>query len=166
MNRRRFTLFSAGLLLLAWLGGCQTAKVPTDYEPLVARFFIEAKTNEASIALQLPVSGVSIAVNPRPVIVEYDIVNAEMARVEMGACLMVQLTSAAARDLYRFSVSNQGRRLVLSLNDAPFGVRRIEQAMTEGAILIFVEVPDAELPQLVNRLKRTSADIAAAAAKK
>ena len=59
-------------------------------------------------------------------------------------------------------VASQGRRLVLFLNDAPLGARRIEQAMPDGVVLVFVETPDAEHSGLVSRLKRTFADLLAA----
>ena len=163
----------AGLFAMTGLGigalflaGCQAPEKLADYQPLVARFYLEVRPGEAGVPAQLPVSGVSIPVNAKPVIVEYDIANAEVAHVDLGSCLMLQLTPAAARDLYRLSVSNVGRRLVLFLNDAPMGARRIEQAMPDGTILVFVETPDAGLAALVARLKRTSAEILAAAAKK
>ena len=38
--------------------------------------------------------------------------------------------------------------------------------MGDGTLLVFVERPDAELPALVERIKRTSADIVVAAKKK
>ena len=150
----------------ALLGGCATAPEPAkDYAPLVARFYLEAKPNEASVAVTLPQSGITIGVAPKPVVVEYDIANAEVAQVELGRCLFVQLNASASRDLYRLSVGAIGRRLVLALNDQFVGARRIEGAMDGGAILTFVEAPDAELPALVERLKRTSADLAEAARK-
>ena len=153
-----------GALLLA---GCQNVDNPApDYQPLVARFYLETRVGEAGVPAQLPVSGVSITVSAKPVIVEYDIYNAEVAHVDLGSCLLLQLTPAAARDLYRMSATNLGRRLVLFLNDAPMGARRIEQAMPDGTLLVFVETPDAELAPLVARLKRTSAEIITAAAKK
>jgi hypothetical protein len=132
----------------------------------VARFFLETRPGEAGVPLHLPVSGVSVTVAAKPILVEYDILNAEVARVELGDCLMLQLTPAAGRDLYRLSVASMGRRLVLTLNDEPVGARRIEQAMPDGTVLVFVERPDADLPALVTRIKRTSADIQTAAAKK
>ncbi|MES1168037.1 MAG: hypothetical protein ABUL61_02590 [Oleiharenicola lentus] len=132
---------------------------------MVARFFLETRPGEAGVPLHLPVSGVSVTVAAKPIIVEYDILNAEVAKVELGQCLLLQLTPAAARDLYRLSVASVGRRLVLALNDEPVGARRIEQAMNDGTILVFVERPDAELPALVGRIKRTAADIVAAAKK-
>lgn len=161
------TLLRALLLpVLAVLAGCQTASQPPKaYEPLVARIFLEAKPGETGVAVALPDSGVTINVGPKPVVVEYDLANAEVAQVELGRCLLLQLNGAASRDLYRLSVSALGRRLVLSLNDRVLGARRIDEAIAEGTVLFFVEVPDAELPALVERLKRTSADLAAAARK-
>lgn len=154
--------------LCALLGGCATvpeAAKDKDYAPLVARFYLETKPGEAGVAVTLPQSGVTISVAPKPVVVEYDIANAEVAQVELGRCLFVQLNASASRDLYRLSVGAIGRRLVLALNDQFVGARPIEAAMEGGAVLTFVELPDAELPGLVERLKRTSADLAEAARK-
>ena len=128
--------------------------------PLVARFYLEARPDEAGVPLQLPLSKLSITVNPKPVFVETDIVDATLMRVKLGWCLMIQFTPQAGRDLYRLTAGSLGRRLVLSFNGQPAGARRIEQVMPEGALLIFVEVDDVNLPPLVERLKRTSAEIA------
>jgi hypothetical protein len=158
-------LFVLGACLL--LGGCATPPpaAPQGYAPLVARFYLEAKADEPGVAVTLPQSGVTLNVAPKPVLVEYDLANAEIAQVELGRCLLVQLNAAATRDLYRLSATAIGRRLVLALNDRFVGARRIEQAMSDGTILTFVEVPDAELPPLVERLKRTSVDLTEAARK-
>jgi hypothetical protein len=164
-NSRRYGFRAWFLCVLFVLTACQTAKKP-DYQPLVARFYLEVRPGEVGIPAQLPVSGVRLMVNAKPVFVEYDLVNAEVAHVDLGSCLLLQLSPAAARDLYRLSVTSLGRRLVLFLNDVPLGARRIEQALPDGVILVFVETPDTELGPLVARLKRTSEDIAAAAAKK
>lgn len=156
------------VLLLACLAatGCRTtATAPAASPPLVARFYLETRTNEVAVPLTLPQSGVTILVSPKPVLVEYDVVNAEVARVELGLCLLVQLSPAAARDLYRLSVGAVGRRLVLALNDEPLGARRIEAAMGDGTVLLFLETPDDRLPDIVEQLKRTSADIAASSRK-
>ncbi len=154
-----------GLLGVLFLSGCQSSPKPATYEPLIVRFFLETRLGEAGVPLHLPISGVGVTVAAKPILVEYDILNAEVARVELGNCLLLQFTPAAARDLYRLSVASMGRRLVLTLNDEPVGARRIEQAIGDGTILVFVERPDAELPGLVGRIKRTSADIVAAAKK-
>lgn len=133
--------------------------------PLVARFFLEAKPGEAGLPVRLPQSGVTIAVSAKPVLVEYDLINAEVAQVDLGRCLLVQVSPAASRDLYRLSVSAVGRRLVLALNDEFVGARRIEGAMSDGTVLIFLEVPDEKLPEIVARLKSTAQEIAEAARK-
>lgn len=125
--------------------------------------FLEVRPGEGGVPLTLPVSGVLITVNAKPVIVENDIVNAEIARVDLGPCLLLQLTPAASRDLYRLSVAQHGQRLVLVLNDVPVGARRLEPAMAADGILIFIETPVTDLAEQVARLKRTSKAIAAAA---
>lgn len=154
--------FAVGLSLL--LGGCAGASERAAVAaPLVARFYLETKPGESGVAATLPQSGVTIAVAPKPVVVEYDIANAEIARVELGRCLLVQLHGAAARDIYRLSVGAMGRRLVLALNDRFVGARRIDAPIEDGVVLTFVEVPETELPDIVARLKRTSADLIGAA---
>jgi hypothetical protein len=42
----------------------------------------------------------------------------------------------------------------------------MEGPLAEGAVLMFVEVPDAALPALVENLKKTSAAVQRAAARK
>ena len=144
--------------------GCQTTR-PAESPPLVARFYLEIRPGDAGVPVRLPVSGVSVTVGAKPVFSEYDIVDAAVAQTELGACLRLDFTPAAARDLYRLSAASLGRRLVLLLNEEPLGARRIEQTIPDGAILVFVETSDAELPGLVERLKRTTAGIVAAGKK-
>jgi hypothetical protein len=146
-----------GLFLLP---GCKTTEPSPLDQPLVARFYMELRPGTPGIRVQLPVSKVALTVNPKPVLVEYDITNVEFAKVDLGWCLYFQFSSAAARDLYRLSAANLGGRLVLTLNDAPVGARVLDQPITDGSFLIFVEVPDEELPPIAERLKRTSAAIA------
>lgn len=165
-KRRRWVAAAGWVGGWAWalLAGCH-APAPSEPPPLVARFFLEAKANETGLPVALPVSGVGVTVAAKPVFSEYDVLKAEVAEVELGRCLWVQLKPAAARDLYRMSVGARDRRLVLALNEEFVGARRIEGAMGEGVILIFLEKPDEELPGLVNRMNHTSAEIARAARK-
>ena len=156
----RSRLFLALLPVLLLLNGCQTKEVSPLDQTLVARFFMEVRQGVPGVTVQLPVSKVAVNINPKPVLVEYDITNVEFAKVDLGWCLYFQFTPAAARDLYRLSAANLGGRLVLTLNDTPIGVRRLDQPITEGGFLIFVEVPNEELPPIAERLKRTLAAIA------
>lgn len=141
--------------LWACCGGCQSASAPKDYTPTSARFFLESGSGDGT-PVMLPQSGVRLALNSKPVITEGDIVNVELVQVDLGKCLLVQLTPTATRDFYRLSVAHQGRRLVLLVNGAPLGARRIDGVITNGAIFVFVEVPESELPALVDNLKKSS----------
>jgi len=154
---RLCSLLAFGALALL-AGGCRSS-AKRDYAPTIARFMLEARPDEAGTPVTLPQSGVQLTVLRKPVFAEFDVVNVELVQVALGKCLLFQLTPAAARDLYRLTGSNQGRRLVLVLNDAPIGARRIDGAWTDGSILTFLELPDGELVTLVRSLKRTSADI-------
>ncbi len=160
MIKSTFSLLGMFLALV----GCQS---PTrvDYVPTVARFFLE-EADARTVSVTLPQSGVRVMLGPKPVLTESDIVNVELMQVELGKCLMFQLTPAATRDLYRISGSNQGRRLVLFLNDVALGARRMEGPLAEGRVFVFVEVADTALPALVENLKKTSAAMQRAAARK
>jgi len=145
---------AVGLLVLG-LAGCQSGahKVVSSER---ARFYIEASDGQSEL-LTLPRSGVQISVMPKPVFTEYDFVNVEMAQSEEGKCLEFQFTPAAARDLYKLTVANPGRRLVLVLGDVAFGARRIVRPVDTGTLFVFVEVPETTLPALVVSLKETCA---------
>lgn len=147
-----------GLILLATFlvgAGCQSTSAPKDYTPTQARFFLEAASGDGT-PVTLPQSGVKLTVNSKPVITEGDIVNAELVQVDLGKCLLLQLTPSATRDFYRLSVTHQGRRLVLLVNGAPLGARRIDGAIANGAVYVFVEIPENDMPTLVENLKKTS----------
>ncbi len=149
------------LLIGIALAGCQSGERMV--EPLVARFHLETRPNETGAVVQLPVSKVRISVNPKPVLTEYDLAGVDIVKVDLGWCLRFAFSPSAARDLYRMSVAAQGRRLVLTFNETAIGVRRFDQAVTDGALLVFVEVPNEDLPPLADRIRRTSEGLQARA---
>lgn len=153
------SLFITAMMALTALSfsGCQS-KGPMDYSPTHARLFLES-TDGRGPTKMLPKSGVVISIGTKAMITESDIVNAEVTQVDLGRCLMLQLTPAATRDLYRLTGSNQGKRLVLTLNDVPVGARKIDAPFIDGILYIFVEMTDAQLEDLVRDLKRTSFEI-------
>ena len=159
--------FTGGAIILAMIfPGCQSPGKPApDYTPTLARFFLE--TNDVgTTAVDLPISGVHLIIGAKPVFTEGDIADVELMQVELGKCLMFQLTPSAARDLYQLTGASQGRRLVLMLNQVPIGARRIEAPLSDGRVFIFVEVADPALPVLVSNLKKTTAEIQRAIARK
>jgi hypothetical protein len=157
-------LILVGLLVV--MAGCHSASSkPKDYKPTWARFFLEAGAGEGT-AVTLPLSGVKVTANSKPVITEGDIVNVELVQVELGKALMFQLTPTATRDFYRLSGTHQGRRLVLVVNDVPLGARRIDGAITNGVIFVFAEMPEEAMPALVENLKKSAVALQKGIAKK
>jgi hypothetical protein len=162
------TFFSTALLMLVLVGGLAGCRSKTaDLTPtVVPRFLIESDAGRGAIAVTLPVSGVQVRVAPKPVITEYDITSVAEARVDLGSCLLFQLTPAASRDLYRLSAENISRRLVLLINGQPMGARVIDRPLEAGMLFIFVEVPDASLPAMVKNLNHTAEIMQREAAKR
>jgi len=148
-------LFSCLLGLLLLGGGCQSRPDESQYTA-VARFLIEADSAKGALEVVLPMSGVPVRVAPKPVITEFDIRRVVEAEVQMGRCVLFQLSSAASRDLYRLSASNINRRLVVVINGEALGARVIDRPLEGGTLFIFLEVPDENLPQLVEDLNATT----------
>ena len=155
----RLRLIAALGMILAFAGCESTAPSPLD-QPLIARFYLEARPGTPGVTVQLPVSKTTLTINPKPVLAEYDIANVEFAKVSLGWCLYFQFNQAAARDLYGLTSANLGGRLVLMLNDTPVGARPIDQVIADGNLLTFVELPNEQLPPIAERLKRTAAALA------
>ncbi len=146
------------------LSACQSHQT-RDYEPVVPQFLIETPPQvRGALAVQLPRSGVEIVVSPAPVFSEVDVRNVELVKVDLGLCLMFELTPDGARDLTRVSSSNLGRRLVVTLNGQPFGARLLDGPLLDGRLLIFVELSDDELSRTAVNLKRTAHEIQTALA--
>jgi hypothetical protein len=141
--------------ICAWgAAGCATSK-PKDYTPVTARFFLESSNSDGT-PVMLPQSGVRMTVNSKPVITEGDIVNVELVQVDLGKALLVQLSGSASRDFYRLSVTHQGRRLVFLVDGNPIGARRIDGAIMNGVVYVFIEIPELDMPAFVDNLKKSS----------
>lgn len=156
--QRLFWLFTLLVAVLA-AAGCNTSTKKKDYETVIARFLIEAQEGDTFASVTLPVSGVQITVNNRPTVTEFDFVGVQLAQADLGQFLVFLLTNDAARDVFRITASNQGKRLVLFLNGKPVGARLIDGPFGTGTIAVFVAIPDEELPELVKNLNATAADI-------
>ena len=119
-----------------------------------ARFYLETGPGEIAVPVVLPRSGVRVMVASKPVLTEWDMVEAEVAEVEDGRCLALQFTPEAAGALLRLSETYPNRRLVLLLDGIPAGVRVLDEPIVGGRMLVFVEKEDRELGRLAARLKR------------
>lgn len=150
-------LFLSGITLLpaCWKRG----KTPEAL--MVPRLMLEPRGVNAAVqtvnTVTLPVSGTQIPLGKEPLISEFDIVNVEMVKVDMGIALLIQTSELGARALYRGTVTNMGGRIVLLVNGNPIGARRIDGAIQDGNFFTFVEVDGEELGQLVLDLKESIA---------
>jgi preprotein translocase subunit SecD len=164
---KRLSSFSGWVLTLLGLLALAACNTTRQVEPTsaVARLVIEADAGQPAVNVILPVSGVTLRVQPKPVITEFDIVGVAEAQVDMGRCLAFRLSGSAARDLYRLTGTNIGSRLVLVIDGQPLGARVIDRPIEGGVIFIFAEVPDARLAELVTNLNRTVALLQEQAAK-
>lgn len=153
------------LILLSSLSlfvGCKKDEVENLSVP---RLMVEARgVNYGALTgdtVMLPVSGTTISIQGEAVVNEFDILNVEMVKVDMGLALLIQIGGQGARDLYRASVSNMGRRIVLTINGNAIGARRIDGAIQDGNFYTFVEIDDEELGQLVLDIKETIVELQA-----
>jgi hypothetical protein len=166
MFSRRFLIrFSTLLLTCLAVGGCASKPAKKDYPVSVIRFMVEATAQENGGVVRLPQSGVVIPIAPKTYFTEYDIMRCDVIDNELGKSLSFQFTEDATRDLYRFTATNQGKRLVLVLNGVAIGAQRISTANSQGFVIAYVEFPETELVTLAKNITRTSEDARKEAAK-
>ena len=143
------------------LCGCKKEQEPKDLT--LPRLMIESRGVDyggmKSTTVKLPISGTIINIQDQPLVNEFDILNVEMVKVDMGVALLVQVNAQASRALYRGSISNMGGRVVLMVNGNAIGARRIDGAIEDGNFYTFVEVDDEELGRLVFDIKDSLASI-------
>ena len=129
----------------------------------VPRLMIEARGVDygggSGSKVTLPISGTAIKLEREPVVGEYDIINVEMVKVDMGIALMIQVTDKGSRELYRRSVTHSGSRIVLTTNGQPIGAIRLNGTIEDGQFYTFVEIPDDEVGQFVLDLKASIAEL-------
>ena len=129
----------------------------------VPRLMIESRgmnyAGSGEVKLTLPISGSTVRVESKPIVNEFDIINAEMVKVDMGLALMLQLNDTGRRELYRRSVTNKGNRVVLTSNDKAVGTRVLDGAITDGVLYMFVEMNDEELARFVLDLKTSITEL-------
>lgn len=159
MKQPRLPVFLVVLVALFAVAGCSSSTKKKNYDTTVARFFMEASEGDAFASVTLPVSGVQIAINNKPIVTEYDFTGVQLAESDLGKFLVFSLTGSATRDVYRVTGTNQGKRLVLFINDKPVGARPIDRVFNTGAIAVFVALPEDLLPALVKNLNETSLDL-------
>ncbi|TAG32319.1 MAG: hypothetical protein EAZ36_02575 [Verrucomicrobia bacterium] len=158
MNPPRLISSCLLVFLIACAGGCISPKKRKPEDVRVARFLLEAGPNEFGATVRLPKSGTIITVSPKSYFSEYDIMKCDVIDNELGKSLVFEFTPQASRDLYRLTASNQGRRIVTSVNGAPIGARRIEAPISNGYIVTYVELDAEKLITMAKNITETSAE--------
>ncbi len=147
-------------LLALLLSGCNQDKLDAA-DMKIPRLMVEARGinygGMGGLVVQLPVSGTRIQLRKEPLVSEFEIVNVELVKVEMGLALLIQVSEKGARELYRGAVTHMGGRIVLMVNNNAIGARRIDDSMQLGNAdyYTFVEIDDEELGQLVLDMKQS-----------
>jgi len=166
INRTYIYRITVLLVVPALIGGCFRGVYGFKNKVenmLVPRLMIELRGMDyggsRGSKLTLPISRTTIEVEGKPIVNEFDIINAEMVKVDMGFALMLELTDTGRRELYRRSVTNKGNRIVFTANNEAVGARVLDGAITDGIFYTFVEVPDEELGQFVLDLKESIAEL-------
>ena len=89
-----------------------------------------------------------------PIVDASDIAAVDIVALELGKALLVQLTPRGMNALAERQGALVNRRLVLVINDRAIGTVRLDQPAQSGRLVIFVEVPDSDLPALVQSVQR------------
>lgn len=155
-------LFSFLLIVACTLTvtGCRSKD--KDFSPHVTRLYLEESSHlpPSHIAeMILPVSGSHITVRSKPIYGEWDIAQAGHFETEFGPAIILLFRSEAATDFYRTTISNQGRRLVVTINGLPLGAHYIDRPIEDGRISFFLEIPDEEVPEVARAIQKTSEQI-------
>ncbi len=156
--RFRFYLVLSVFLCLAALSGCRTFQ-RDDFPRQVARFYVETSEmypERFRASVTLPYSESTIQIDPSVQIAEWDINDVQVFEAELGPAIAFILTTDAARDIRMLTYSNQGRRLVLVVNEVPVGAKMIDRGIEDGIVSLYLEVPDEELEDLATNIKKTS----------
>lgn len=149
----------AALFVAVWatFAGCRTAD--DSFTPYLTRIYLEESANlpESRIReMVLPISGTRVTVGAKAKFFEWDIQRAVHFETDLGRAVMFMFTSAAAEELYRQTVANQGKTLILTVNGLPVGGRYIDAPIQDGRLAFFLEIDSEEIPEVVERIQETS----------
>ena len=152
-------IFIAMAVVLSLLGGCRTMdQIRADKPEMMPRFYLSTHGTDAdslTTLVTLPMSQISMFVQAQPVMYEGDVTSVDLVKVDLGYCVSFNFNATATRALYRLAVANQGRNLVLFINGAPIGFRTIDNYFEDGSMMMFLEMPNEDVPEYAEKLQKS-----------
>ena len=145
--------FLALLVISCLLVSCRSVGPGSASRRVDVRLLAESTAANA-VDWVLPQSGVHVRCESSPIVDASDIAAVDIVALELGKALLVQLTPRGMNALAERQGALVNRRLVLVINDRAIGTVRLDQPAQSGRLVIFVEVPDSDLPALVQSVQR------------
>jgi len=155
---RKFLLLALAALYLLTTQGCRS-RADDDFTPYVVRIYLEESARMPPshvVDMVLPISRSHIVTQSKPVFAEWDIAGAGMFETDFGPAILLLFTNAAATEVYRTTVQNMDRRLVMTVNGFPIAARRIERPVQDGRLFFFPEIEESEVTELTAGIQKTS----------
>ena len=149
----KMTLLFVSILSLG-IPGC--FKISEKVPPLKARFFLENRLPtplQKTVSQTLEVSKINIITDSQALILETDLINVELVKVELGLCLLFQIDRSLVNRLYTKSINEKGSRIVFVYNERTIGSTILSNPIADGKLYMFLEISDRELPEIVTDLK-------------
>lgn len=106
-----------------------------------------------TVSWQLPMSGVAIPCETEPLVDARGLRSAIVAPFELGTAVELKLLPAGIAAVAAFLARPNPGRLVLVFEGTALGAARVRSLDAAGRITLFVEAPEAELPELVSALR-------------
>lgn len=131
-------------------------KINEKVPPLKARFFLENRLPtplQKTVSQTLEVSKINITTDSQALILETDLINVELVKVELGLCLLFQIDRSLVNQLYTLSINEKGSRIVFIYNGRTIGSTILSNPIADGKLYMFLEISDRELPEIVADLK-------------
>jgi hypothetical protein len=140
--------------LLCCLAGCSHRG---DLPSTNILFYIEDDSNSSGFSktARLPISGLEIPIFPQPAFGTQDIKLVELVDSMYGKCLMGTLSERASYELYKLSFDSLDNRLVLVVINQVIGFSIIDHVIENGTIIVFVEMNQRMLEELLGELNLT-----------
>jgi preprotein translocase subunit SecD len=99
--------------------------------------------------VQVPMTGLTIPIDPFPVLTEKGLISAQFQRNEMGAAILLQFDIHGVMVLQEATTRNRGQYMVAFLNRRPVMAWLVEHQIDDGRLLLEGNFGEEEAKQAV-----------------